>query len=278
MTGIISVVLADPKPVQAGAIAVFDLAPGLTYNKIDLNYSSLTLAQMESITLVMDGATVYEFGTGVQLDRDNQYDGIAAASGILRIDFERRGLMSPENRARSLLGTHFKTLGANGKEGEVRGWKTAQIRIKIASGATTPVLSGTAEQSPPRLMNTICRRLSFTHSLVAGVNWISDLPIAIPENARIDRIFMESSNVTAMEIRKNQNTIFERTKAQNEFHQTNGEGGKIPQSGLIVIDTTEDGFGGNTIDTMDAHDFRIKLTASGTEVITTWVEYIGVYA
>lgn len=266
----ISVTLPDPTPQQGGATAVLNLPVGLTYHSIDVAYSGVTLAQMESIVLKVDGQIVKQYGSGEDVDAMNQFDGKAAAAGILTIDFERVGLMTPENRVRSVLGTHYKTADGKG----ARAIKTAQLEIKIASGVVAPVLSATAEQSPPREMDVMCRLLEFTYDLASGENHIANLPFGNLQNAYINRIFIETANTTKMVMRKNQRTIFERTKAHNELKQTDGK--RTPQTGLVVIDTTEQGFGGNLINTLDAQDLRLLLTASGAETATVRVEYHGV--
>lgn len=266
----ISVTLPDPTPQQGGATAVLNLPVGLTYHSIDLAYSGITLAQMESIVLKIDGQIVKQYGSGTDVDTMNKFDGKAAASGILTFDFERCGLMLPDNRVRSVLGTHYKT--ADGKN--TVAVKTMQLEVKIASGVVAPVLSATAEQSPPRAMDVLSRLLEFTYDLASGENHIANLPFGNLQNANINRIWIKSANATKLVLRKNQRTVFERTKAHNELKQTDGK--RTPQSGWVVLDTTEAGYGGNLINTLDAQDLRLLLTASGAETATLRVEYHGI--
>jgi hypothetical protein len=76
-----------------------------------------------------------------------------------------------------------------------------------------------------------------------------------------------------MQIDRNQYVIFERTKVLNEKVQTDGV--RTPQSGYIVIDKTERGYGGDPIDLVAVSDFRYKFTMTGAATLTILSEYLG---
>jgi hypothetical protein len=265
--------MPDATTVAAGQTSVFNLPIGRTYHGLALEYTVATLADMTGIRLKLDGEVIMDLGSGTELDLRNQFDGRAAASGVLYINLERENLMTLANRMATVIGTGYKG-NPNSKKPLARQPQTLQLEVDLAAGiAGTPTLKLTAIQSEPSPIGVVRRLRRFSYDVPSGRFEIANLPKGGIAHAQINRIWIESSNITKLEVQKNNFTVFERSKALNDVLQADGV--RVPQAGLYVYDPSETGLGGQALDLTDAHDFRLIGEFSAAETIDVRVEYLG---
>lgn len=264
--------------VGAGQTATFKLPIGRRYHELLLTFGGTTmaLANMTEIRVNANGKPIHRY-SAVQLDKMNQFDGRnAVGSGkILVIPFDRYGLATMAGRIETALNTGLDTTPVQG----VNYITSLTVEIDINSEAEAPLLDLIAIQSD-RLSGvgagTVLHRTKHTYSPSGkGEFEISDLPRGNNTSMMLNRIaFIPSANdINSIKIDRNNYNIFDRTKALNELIQRDGE--RVPQSGYVVVDRTEQGFGGDPISLLQLSDYRYKLDMSGACTLTILSEYLG---
>lgn len=248
--------------VAAGATATLRLPVGLSYEQLLITYSGVTLAQLSEIRVVANGKTIMRFASGERLDAMNQFDGRAAAAGVLTIDFARYGLRTRQAEELTVLGTGI----APSQEFPVS-ITTLALEIDIAGAAAAPALSARAVQSVPRPLGLIKQIREYTYTAgAAGEFEISD----IPKGPLFNKVYFHSGNVTALRVERDNYTLFERSATENNLIQSDGI--RVPQAGVFVFDPTEAGLGAESLETMAVHDLRFVLTMSAGGSVPVTVE------
>jgi hypothetical protein len=252
--------------VAAGQTATAKLPIGLSYHLLQLTYSGATLAQLNEVRLLINGAVHQRWVEATLLDLVNQFDAASAAAGVLMIPVgDRFGLLT---RA----GIEFTKLGT-GVLDDPNPITSLSLEIDIDAAAVAPVLTLHALQSDPDYsgrVKHIQRRVY--NPAAAGEFQISDINV---QGREIGRIIIDESAITlsAAVVEKNGFIAFDRTSAVNEKLQTDGV--RVPQAGLWVIDWAEQGYGTEAIDTVDAQDLRLRLTVSGAGALPVIIESYG---
>jgi len=273
----LSVPISPFQGVAPGQTATAQLPVGRRYHGIDLVYGggTFTPAKMNRIKVIANGEIIHDY-TGTQLDTLNQFDGRAAANGILRIPFDRFNLLQREQEEVTALNTGVK---------DARGVmiSTLSLEIDIDATAVAPTLSAFAEQSLARPMGSgethlINRLRKFTRTAGgAGTLDIADIPGGVsganPSAVALNRMFMFSGNVTALVIKRDNFTVFERTLARNNVILTDGV--RAPQANVYAYDTTEMGYGGDILQLAGFQDIRYQLTMSGAATFDIIGEFFG---
>ncbi|MEG9862957.1 MAG: major capsid protein P2 [Flavobacteriales bacterium] len=253
--------------VSGGATATLRMPIGLTYHQLLINYSGITLAQMDEIRLIANGQLVRRYTSGEQLDNINQFQGRAAANGILIFDFERYGLNTRAARELTAFGT--------GVEQDPQRVTTLTLEIDINSAATSPVLSAEAIQSNATVLGAINLVRNFSYNAPSvGEYEISDLP----KGNLINQARFENANISKIKVERNNYIIFERSKAENDLIQSDGK--RVPTAAAYVIDPTEVGDGAEGLATRNVQgqvvqDLRFVLTMSAAGDVPLCVDYIG---
>ncbi|MBL1277454.1 MAG: hypothetical protein COB30_015340 [Ectothiorhodospiraceae bacterium] len=260
---LISKVMPSFQGVAAGQSATAMLPIGLSYHELLMTYAGITLAQMDEIRVVANGKVIQRYASGTQLDTKNQFEGRAAAAGVLTIPVgDRYGL-----KARG--GIEFSKLGT-GMLDDPRPITTLSIEIDINAAAVAPVLSMIAEQSDPSYSGIIKLVDQYTYAPSAvGEYAIADLP----KGKIFNQMFFQHANVTDVEIRRNGYTVFERSAAENNVIQNDGV--RVTQESNFVVDFTEKGFGAEGLVTQGVQDLRILLTMSGAASVPLMLESMG---
>lgn len=257
--------------VAAGQTATLTLPIGLTYHALLITYSGVTLAQMTEIRVKGNGRQIFSQSAS-DLDTSNKFIGAAAASGILRLDFDRLNLLTRAGQELTAICTGAPMQPDPTKPAyNPTPLSTFQLEIDIDGAAAAPALSCKAVQSAPAPLGAIIKRRRFNYSATgAGDFEISDLP----KGDLIDKIWIKASaaNVTKVTMERDNFLSFERTPAENNLIQADGV--RVPQSLWFVIDPTERGFGGESI-VSAINDFRLKITASAATNYTIYVDYLG---
>ncbi|WP_444957754.1 major capsid protein P2 [Microbulbifer sp. ZKSA002] len=256
-----------------GTQALFKLPIGARYHDLYLEYSGVTLAQMTEFRLKLNGLVVQRF-SATERDMLNQFMGLPAANGILRIPFDRAGLKNRDQEELTAINT-----GVGDQAGNVIAAFT--LEIDIASDATAPQFDLTAEQSNavaggPGVIPYLIK--STRSPAGSGEYEVSDFNYGRSDSLLLNRItFLPSANqIDEVEILSNNVRIFKRTTALNERIQLEGDAGRVPQSGAWIIDTSEKGYGAANIPLAGLFDFRYRLEVTGAMTITALQEYHGV--
>lgn len=264
--------LRDISGVAAGQTAVIKLPVGFTYHGVIIPFSGVTLAQMNEIRLVVNGDVMQRWVGGDRLDSVNQFDQQTAAGSLLRLDFERRGLITRQAREHTVLGTGWNGTPAGRKEPDPRPVSSAQIEIDIDAAASAPSLSYViARRSAPQPSGDLLRviRKPYTAS-ASGDMVISDLPVY---GGLINRIHFVNANINSLKLELDNQTVFERTAAENQRIQSD-YGIRTPQSGIETIDFSEAGYGGDFLDVRSFQDVRWTLNLSSSGTVNVEVETI----
>ena len=201
--------------VGKGQTAVTRLPIGLSYEKILVPFSGVTLAEMTEARLVANGETIRTWRDLTKLDTLNQYDGLTAAgtSGILVFNLTRHGMRTRAGEELTKLGTGLPR--SNDNPNPVT---TLALEIDVDAGAVSdPVFSvPKLHQDLPEPTGPILKSKQYMYSpSAAGVFEISDLP----KGELINRIVFYSANMTALEIERDNFISFSRTKSENELLQ-----------------------------------------------------------
>ncbi len=248
--------------VAAGQTATFRLPIGRTYHGLLLTYAGVTLAQMTELRVIANGATIQRITGGTFLDVLNQFNGHAAAAGVLRLDFDRSNMRLKEGEEFTALGT--------GKENDPQQVTTLTLEVDIAAAAAAPVLSLRAIQSEPSHFGVVNKIREFSYApAAAGEFEIADLP----RNDLIGRIILSKAGINSVKIERDGFTLFERTAAENTLIQTDGV--RVPQTNYFVFDPSELGFAGEAVVLKGVSDFRVIVDVAAGGAMPVIVEYIG---
>lgn len=258
--------------VKAGQTANLSFPIGSKYHALWLTYSGVTLAQMTEIRILAGTKVIHRY-SATERDTMNQFRGLQAANGILYIPFDRPGLLTRHGIEETAVNT--------GSQDPQTGQAILNfsIEIDIAAAATGPALSIEADisDSSPGGPGTVLHVMKTTRSATGSGDFeIGDLPFNQPTAMALNASFFwpSANDISNVLIERGLYKVFERSKTLNEFVQKNGE--RTPQAGLIAVDWTEQGFGGNLLDLMGYSDFRYRLTMTGAADLTIIQEYMGV--
>jgi hypothetical protein len=107
----------------------------------------------------------------------------------------------------------------------------------------------------------------------SGEYEIADLPR--PAGWKANRIFIWNGNINSLELKRDGYQLFKRTPAENDLLQDDGI--RVPQSGLFVVDPSEEGYGADplVIERSQVSDFRIIADLSSSGAIPVTMEYLG---
>ena len=239
---ILSNPLPAPSGVGAGQTAVFDLPLGPTYTELHFGFSdpdasgSFDAADISEIRMSVNNVIVQRFSAGF-LEAQNLYDKVGAAWGDgSPTVWAKLGLTRKSLRTRQ---AELETAFATG-DGSIR---TCRIEMDLASTWGNQIVEGHAQSIAPRPVGAILFRAKETLSLIDGTK---QFRAEIPRYMAVSRIYMASTNITRVRIVQNQVEIWNRSEEVNNYFQTSSPQ-REPQSTHYIIDTTEDGLGGQLI-------------------------------
>ncbi len=263
-----------PDSVAAGQTTVMKFPIGNRFHNQQLAYSGTTFtpAHMSEIRVYANGKVIQTF-SGTDRDTMNQFDGLAAANGILIIPFDRLNLKTLAAEEQTAIDT------GPALDGKGQRITSFYMEIDIAATAVAPKLSATAtvSESLGKGAGDILHIKRDTRSAAgAGQFDVSDLSYGKPTSIALNRVWFKPSagQIDKVRIERNTTVLYERSKALNEVMQANGV--RVPQAGYQVIDRTESGIGGDPIPLVGANDFRYILEASAAMTLTIFSENIGV--
>lgn len=272
--------------VAASSTSTFRFPIGMTFEKALFTYGGTTfdLTHMTEIRVVGNGRVIDRFAAtatlsgGQVLDKINQFEGRAAANGVLAVDFGRYGLRTRVAEESTGLGTGVKPIapGQKGHDEYVAAGgtgvelSTLNVEFDIKSTAVAPSLKAKAHLSPKRPLGMIKKIRRFGYDPAgSGEYEISDLPTG----DLINKVVFYSTNIDSLKLELDGQVRFDRTPAENNLMQTDGK--RVPQAGLFVFDPTEEGYGAEPVVTRGVQDMRFTLDMSGADSVKVDVEYIG---
>lgn len=236
--------------VAAGNTTTLELPLGMTYDKIHLSYSGVTLAQLKEIKLDVNGKTVQHFKDGNELQARNKFMGRNVAAGTLDFHFKLDELKTLEEQRMFGLGT------ANADGYPVI--QNVSISIDIDAAASAPVLTAHAIQSLPSPIGVITKVKRFPYSLNAGVNEIDN----IPKNptARIARFTIKTdADIEKIELEVDSAKAYEMPKVLGQKIQVDHK--RDPQTGYYYVDMVLEGDMLQALVLKGVQDLRLRLYA-----------------
>lgn len=246
---------------SADNTAVLRIPRGRTYHQLFMEYSGVTLAEMTDMRLVINGDVRARWKGLDFLDAVNQFEGRAAAGGVIAIDFDRYNLRTKDAEEVTAIGT--------GDPQDPTPVTSMQLEIDIAGTAAGPVFTFTARTSPASPVGIIKAIKNFTYNPTSSGEFdIVDLPLG----PLINRVILQNSNITRVKVERDDTVLFDRTVALNE--QIQADGVRVPNANWFTIDPTELGIGSHGIITAGAQSFNIKLYMSAAGAVPTYVEYL----
>jgi len=254
--------------VAAGQTAVCKLPTGRTYHQLSVTYGGATLAQLDELRILANGEVIQRYVELTELDSVNQYEGRAAAGGVIMLDFDRYNLRTRDAEEITSLGTGLPRGDQPGQDPNPISTLTCEIDINAA--AVAPTLSARAIQSLPRISGLVKKVRKYTYTAgAAGEFEIAD----IPKRGIINKLVVGNHaviGVTRIEIERDNFVIFDRTAAENIVIQTDGV--RVPQAGYVVADPTEGGNGAEGFELGGVQDFRVRLTLTAGGSVPLIVE------
>ncbi|MBE0507789.1 MAG: hypothetical protein IBX50_13945 [Marinospirillum sp.] len=249
--------------VAPGSTATLNCPIGRSYDRIILEYTGVTLAQMKNLRVELDGKPIQEFKDAVQLNDLNKYYGRFEAAGFITIWFNRPEMNTLEHQRVTRLGT-----GAGG-QGVVQ---TFQISFDVDSAATAPVVRAHAVQSEASPLGMITKVKQFVFSSATAGQFEID---SIPRGPRILAVHCFKSDVTAVEVEQNSRKIREGSKELLEFLQQ--ESGRAPMTAkATTIDFTQEADLYHSLETRPdfIRDQRFRLSLATPGEVRVVVEYL----
>lgn len=260
--------------VVASGTATANVTPGRTLEniKLKLGGTSLTKAMLSLIKLKANGK-VFLDATGTELDKLNQYRGMAADAAYLDLMFiEQKGLTELDR----MVGAFDTSLGiAN---------ITSEITI---AGATAPTLVQILTETSAQKDATTGQAVAFAsvmHKVLRypwNISTGGTLPVTVPfgpqNGAIIKRLHVfHGGNMTGATVKQDGIVVHESLKAENEFDQKRW--GLVPQTNVYTIDFVQDGNMRKALDTRDAKSLEWLFSFSAADsgiVIAEYLDQLG---
>ncbi len=244
-----------------GGTAVLRIPRGRTYHRLFMEYSGVTLAQMSEIRLVINGDVRARFKGASLVDKVNQFEGRAAAAGVLTIDFDRYNL-------RTIDAENITAIGTGNPEDQTP-VTSISLEVDLVDAAYTPLFTFTAETTPASSVGLIKSVKNFTYNPTStGEFDIVDLP----RGPIINRLILQNANITRVQIERDDTIIFDRSKALNAVKQADGV--RNPDTDWFVVDPTENGVGSSGILTAGVQAFNVKIWLSAAGAVPVLAEYL----
>lgn len=249
--------LPDFNPVAAGAIASTQIPRGFTYNDITLRYSANSVkaneatlkADIERVSLKINGVVRWEM-SGKHLVDINKFYGLTQNAGELVIPLARPWLKT--------------AIGVDNLAWGTANVQSFQLEVKIASGATTPVLAADAEVLPYATdLGYIVEVHEFNFaSSVSGKYEITTLPKG---NGDLIAIHLDNANITALQGKINNVEFIAQDSDLTAYHNSIvrlSDQKRAPQTGYVHIDTQKRNRLDDVIPLAGLQEFLIAPTMS----------------
>jgi hypothetical protein len=273
--------LPNPEGVVAGGTATFRIPVGRRLHALYLDYAynvtTQNVADFEEIRIFANGQVIQRF-TGTERDVLNQFEGVAASVGVLILPFDR-------NELKTVAGQEETAINTGVTDAQGRMITSMYMEIDLNSGMTIAAsdLALYSKESDaiaggPGTIPYI-RREQRNPSGADTDFQISDLVnpgVNAPDKIALNRItFVPSTgSISNLKIDRNGYSIFDRSDELNRVIQNAGQRAAV--AAYYMIDSTENGYGGEPIDLFGMTDYRYRLNVSAAMTLTCISEYLGV--
>jgi hypothetical protein len=246
--------------VGAGQTATLNCPVGLTYDRIDFEYSGVTLAQMKNIEVVVNGKPVMTFKDANRIKALNDYYRRSETTGFLTLWFARPEQKTVQEQRLTALGTADVS--------------TLAINMDIDAGADNPVIVGYAVQSEPAPLGAFIKVREFQFdSAVAGDFEVSTLP----KGPRILALHAFKADIDNLEVELDSQKVFEGSKTFIQSVQKSY--GRFPQTALAThFDTALEGDLSQALVTAGAQDMRFRFGLTSSGAVGVLIEYLDGFA
>jgi len=260
--------------LAANTTATVNIPIGFTIHSFMLDWTGSTTfgtGYIDDIRIKVDGRLIWECD-GTNLDKINKYLGRAAsANNRIMVDMDRFGLYERVQREITALGTGAPLdLDPKSKTYNPKQIKNVQMEVDIGTGAAGVSLTGKYEVSGSSPTGVILKRRKQTRSVSgAGTLDISDLPTG----DLINTIFLhDGGNTTDIVLERDSFQVADLELL--DWSTLVNDGIRTAQSNQMTLDPCYKGFGDQPL-TTNVNDFRIKVTSSGADTLTLFIDYIG---
>lgn len=241
--------------VGPGEVANLVLANGVRYDEIHLE--SNQAANIEYVRLTLNAVEVFRL-TRAELSLLDTYDGLNSTTGFISIPL---AMVQAQMLDSQLISGLVTGPGDN-----------VVMEVKFADAAVSPVLKAFANVSAHAGVRSLVRRfVKYTIPVAASgeVDFTS-----IVKGPRILRMYFKSGNVDKLEIKQDQRTVYELTKARNDFLLKRS--GKNLVADHFIFDSIKRDF--PVIDAMPTNfqnlNFRLTIGAGGAQNVEVLVEQL----
>ncbi len=259
--------------IVAGNTLTLRCPIGLTYHQIFTEFAFLATATpvaledaVGEIRVMANGRPIWSI-LASELDKKNQFEGRAAAAGILTIDFDRYNLRSRGAEEYTSVGT--------GSLDDPTPLTTLNIEmdLKPGSAVTSGTLSSKLKQDESRNLAFFKKLRRFGYSVPGAAVFEVD---KLPKGELINMaLFFESANdIDNLRLERDNFVMFDRSKELNARIQSDGV--RTPIANLYAYDTSEDGNGTEQLVTQGVNDLRFFLDIDGAMDLVVLVEFIGI--
>lgn len=246
--------------VGAGQTATLNMPVGNTYDRLEVQYSGVTLAELKNIELVINGKPVMSFKDGPTIEALNDYYGRAKTAGFLTLHFARPEMSTLEQQRLTSIGTlDVSTLALN---------------IDIDGAAAAPVITAHAIQSEPAPLGAFIKVREFQFDAsVSGQVEISTLP----RGPRILAAHLFKSDVTSLQVELDGQLVLDGSKSLLQSIQKTY--GRVPQTDIAThFDTALEGDLSQALVTNNAQDMRFRADLATAGALRFTVEYLDGFA
>jgi hypothetical protein len=250
--------LPNPENVVAGQTFVQRCPVGLTYDRIMVALTNITLAQLTNIEVLANGKSIQKFNDGQQLQDLNTFYGRPTNTNELTLFFERPEFITlPDQRACALGTSDVQTLIVKGD---------------INAACVNPAILCYAVQSAPSRMGLVTKikqtPVGFT---AAGVVSFDQMVRA----ARLLALHYGKTDVNNVVIEADGRRVVDMTKTQLENMLK--DVGRVPVTARFThVDMCMDGDLSQALvaDPAVVKDFRQLLTLGTSGTVNLMVEYL----
>jgi len=181
--------------VQAGSTASLIIPRGVTYDAIHLEYSGVTLAQIQNIEVLINGKPIQTYTDAVRLQDINKHYKRNIKAGILTFHFVRPEMENIALRRATAIGT-----------ADVQ---TFEIKFDIDAAAAAPVIDAYAVKSNQSPLGLITKVKRFpASSATSGIKEID----SIPKEGRIAAIHFFKDDISKVEVEVDSAKVYELEK------------------------------------------------------------------
>lgn len=253
-------ILPTVSNVVAGGQFTLECPVGPTYEKLTLQLTNITAAQLTNIEVRVNGRAVQTWKDADRVNKINSYYGRTITANYVDLHFTRPEMATVTEQRMTAMGT-----------ADVQ---TLTIVGNIDAACVSPAIVATAIRSEPQPMGLITKVRQFPmSSSVSGQIDIDKIPRGSAKSpAIIAAIHVIKADISKVTIQSNNAKIYEVTKANGEHHQLTRQ--RTPQTASMThVDFIMDGSMREALNLAGTQDFRVQPTLDTAGAYDVLVEY-----